>query len=407
MTVGLEGDFPPQAYGGFFASQLEVIKEEKEKGVLSSVTMKDFSKWYRNNFPGLSPVQVIKSSDFLEKEKLAVWYNSPKFRIHIVYDYNIKETAIKDLRSFHDNFQEPYYISPNRDLNLTINLPSIIDSVSNPEEEWKLQLGELENVEHLDEEVILNYKDANQIRLTKDGIKIFAKNNKTPILILKSPLLNIHKTSRDLDIRTKDHWNYPQEGLVFRDLTQEATFFLKQRKVIIALVLGSIFLLSLFILMNKKIKSKRYKFLIMGTILLLLGGIGYKWYLLNSKLYFVSQAELDSLNRLKLMPGKKIVIYDRICLQCEWHTPLMPAIFANKRNYVKKITGKEIVYNSSIFNAETRPEAKKELDRLNADYIYLVRFENYVELAPFSPGDLNIEDIYSNANTQIWRVKKN
>ena len=84
----------------------------------------------------------------------------------------------------------------------------------------------------------------------------------------------------------------------------------------------------------------------------------------------------------------------------------MPAVFANKRDYVKKITGKEIVYNSSVFNAQTREKGRKELQKLNADYIYVVRFEDYAEETPFSPGDLNIDEIYSNANAQIWRIKK-
>lgn len=131
-----------------------------------------------------------------------------------------------------------------------------------------------------------------------------------------------------------------------------------------------------------------------------------KWYLFNSRLYFINQSELDALNRLKLMNGKKIVVYDKVCLQCSYHSVNIPAIFANKRDYVKNITGKKIVYNSSIFTAKTRKEAKQELDKLNADYIYLVRFEDYRELAPFSPGDLNIEQIYSIANAQIWKVKK-
>jgi len=31
----------------------------------------------------------------------------------------------------------------------------------------------------------------------------------------------------------------------------------------------------------------------------------------------------------------------------------------------------------------------------------------YAEKIPFSPGDLNIEEVYSNANAEIWRIKKN
>jgi len=40
------------------------------------------------------------------------------------------------------------------------------------------------------------------------------------------------------------------------------------------------------------------------------------------------------------------------------------------------------------------------------DYIYVVKYGEYIEKVPFSPGDLNIEKVYENANAAIWRVKK-
>ena len=83
----------------------------------------------------------------------------------------------------------------------------------------------------------------------------------------------------------------------------------------------------------------------------------------------------------------------------------MPAVFANIRTYVSQISQKPIVYNRSIFVAEIRPLGKRQLDKLKARYIYLVKYENYTETLPFSPGDYNVELIYENANAQIWRVK--
>ncbi len=406
ITVGLEGDFLPQAYGGFFASQLDLVKAEKQLGSINIVTMKDFSNWYRNNFSVLSPVQIIQTNDFLGRRIKTIWYNSPNFRINILYNYDTKKTIIRDFRTYHDNFQEPYYISPNRDLNLSINLPSQIDSASNPEEEWTVFTEELENIDAKDEVLTLNYKNATQIKVKKDGIEIMGEFKNVPKAIVDSSQMNVKKSGKKLDIQTKFLWNYPPQGIIFRALTQEGTFFLKQKKVITGELLSILILALLVFLINKKVSSPIHKITIITILILLLGGLGYKWYLSNSKLYFVSQSELDALNRLRAMKGNRVVVYDKICLQCSWHTPLIPAVFANRRDYVRKVSGKEIIYNSSIFNAQTRPEAKKELDKLNADYIYLVRFEDYVEFAPFSPGDLNIEEIYSNANAAIWRIKK-
>lgn len=406
MTIGLEGDFPPQSYDGFFASQLEVVKQGKQNGVLRVLTMKDFSKWYMDNFPDLSPVQVIKSDDILGKKIFSVWYNSPKYRINILYNYDTKETLIRDLRTYYGNFQEPYYISPNRDLDLSINLSSVIDSASNQEEEWKLDMGELESAIQNNEEFVLKYKNSNKILLKKTGIEIFSNIKTVPNLVSESLLIDVENNSKKLNLKMKNGLMYPPEGYIFRDLTQEGTFFLKQKKVVTGLLIGTVVLFIFFRLVNRRFQNRIYKISIIVGCLLLIGALGQKWYYLNSKLYFVNQSEIDALGKLKAMKGKKVVVVDRTCLQCEWHTPVMPAVFANKRNYVKKITGKEVIYNSSIFDAKTRPEAKKELDKINADYIYLIRFEDYRELAPFSPGDLNIEEIYSNANAQIWKVKK-
>lgn len=407
ITVGLEGDFPPQTYTGtsFFISQLDVVKAENQRGSINVVTMKDFSNWYRKTFPKFSPAQIIQSDDLLGKKIKSIWYQSPNFRINIVYNYETKETKIRDFRTYHDNLQEPYYVSPNRDLNLSINIPSQIDSASNSDEEWIVFTDMLEDVESGSEEAILNYKK-HKIRLNKESIEIMGDIKSIPNLLNKSSVIDVERTLNKINLRPKMNWNFSEQGLIFRSLTQEATYFLRQRKVILSEILIVILFSSIVLFISKRRIPIFYKGIIISSVALLIIGSSYKWYLLNSKLYFVNQSELDALNRLKLMSGKKIIVFDEVCLQCSWHTANIPAIFANKRNYVKEITGKDIVYNASIFNAKTRPEAKKELDKLNADYIYLVRFEDYAELAPFSPGDLNIEEIYANANAQIWKVKK-
>lgn len=406
IIVGLEGDFPPQSYGGFFANQLDVVKTEKQLGSVKVVTMKEFSSWYRSNFPILSPVQITQTDDFLEKKIKTIWYQSPNFRINIIYNYDTKETKVRDFRTYHDGFQEPYYISPNRDLNLSINLPSQIDSASNPDEEWTMFSDRLDSVDNHDEEVTLNY-EGHKIKLTKEEIEIVGDLKDIPNLLIKSPLIDIKKSANKINLRPKARWNFPQEGLIFRALTQEGTYFLRQRKVIFSEILIILLFCGLTFFINRRRLPLSYKTVILGSTALLIIGGSFKWYLSNSRLYFVNQSELDALNRLRMMPGNKVVVYDKVCLQCSWHTLYIPAIFANKRGYVRKVTDKDIVYNSSIFNAKTRTEARQELNKLKADYIYLVRFEDYVELAPFSPGDLNIEEIYSNANAQIWRVKKN
>ena len=42
---------------------------------------------------------------------------------YLTYNYETLETKFLDLRFYFNNFEEPYYISPNRDLDLYINIP--------------------------------------------------------------------------------------------------------------------------------------------------------------------------------------------------------------------------------------------------------------------------------------------
>ena len=121
--------------------------------------------------------------------------------------------------------------------------------------------------------------------------------------------------------------------------------------------------------------------------------------------YAVPQDEVYALLYLKSLPLGRTLVYQGECLQCSWHTRLKPPVFAGIKDYVRDFSGQPIVYNSSIFNAKTPKDAGIEFKKTHAKYIYLVKFENYFEKLPFSPGDLGIEKIFSNANAEIWRVK--
>lgn len=407
ITVGLEGDYIPQTYQspGFFAGQLDVVEAEKRAGFVDVVTMRDFSNWYRSNFPDVSPAHLIQTDDFLGKNIKTIWYQSPKFRINITYNYDTKETKIRDFRTYHDNFPEPYYTSPDKDLNLSINLPSQIDSVASSDQEWMIFKDQLEGIEDSNEEKILNYKK-HRIKLTKERFEFEGQIKSIPDQLSKSALINIKKSPDKVNFKIKDKWNFSKEGLIFKALTPEGIYFLKQRKVIVSeILIFSVFIITVFFIFKSK-HSIFIKIVTIGMLSLLVVAASSKWYQSNSRLYFVNPAELDALNRLKVLPGRKIVVYDKFCLQCSWHTSFMPAIFANQRDYVGRISGKDIVYNFSVFDAKTREEGRKELIKLKADYIYAVRFEDYVEQVPFSPGDLNLEEVYSNANAQIWQIKK-
>ena len=154
------------------------------------------------------------------------------------------------------------------------------------------------------------------------------------------------------------------------------------------------------VLFKRIYKNNTFKIVIIISVSTCVFGL-----FLRMETYFVSQAELDSLLQLKAqMPGKVIVL-NSDCIRCDYHSNFRPAAFANRRAYVEKISGKPVIYNRSIFRAPDRPTGKKELEKLKAGYIYVVKYEDYVEKLPFSPGDYNLDLIYENANSQLWKIK--
>lgn len=148
ITVGLEGDLDKDIYQNQLSAHLSVVSSMEKEGKITATTMKEFSNWYRKSFPYLSPPHIIATPDLLEKErKTAIWFQTPYYRIGIVYDASVQKTYIIDLRAYQGNLYEPNYMSPNKQLNLSINLPYIIDSVIDARSTKILDLGQLKNIE--------------------------------------------------------------------------------------------------------------------------------------------------------------------------------------------------------------------------------------------------------------------
>ena len=316
VTVGLESDLGPAGYGGEFAKQMDVVAEEMKNGI-GVVTMSDFSEWYREKYPNLSPSVLLEAEDFLGSGVKAVWSQSPEYRLFYTIDPETHEITVRDLRFYNANLEEPYYYSPNRSFNLTINISAAVDEIS-----------------------------------FKEGIKK-----------LKPETKNI------IEKFAKEKFTVPLGGVLVKGLSAEAIHFFRQKKAILSLLTGK------------------------------------GWNYFNKIDYLIPQGESYALDFLSKMPSGKVMVYNNECLQCEYHTKYKPPAFANLRGYVRKYGKHPIVYNSSVIKAKTREEARKEFNKLKMKYVYLVKFESYFEQLPFSPGDLNVEKIFSNANAEIWSVK--
>lgn len=396
IVLGLEADLAPETYKGLYARQLDIIKDFELKQKVSTTTMKQFSNWYRQRFPQISPAHIIESDDLLGKKKKVVWYQSPWYRIGLLYDWDLGEIKIFDFRTYHDNFQEPYYLTPNKELELYVRLPSLIDIVQNPHSFWSIPTGG---------EVVTNGNPEQFIVSFPSGELIFGPR----LIKLDNGLVFPENLSQGSLTRYNfvDNWPYSENGLTFKDLPIQFWYFtnvenLKKPQNVRRLSVGFGILTIVFIItaVTKVYKKRKFKIvalLCLGTLTLVA--------LLKSENYWVSQAELDTLIQLKMQSDGKVVVYNQDCLRCIYHSQFRPATFANRRSYVSKVSGKKIVYNRSIFKALDRPSGRKELDKLKAKYIYVVKYENYVEKLPFSPGDYNLDLIYENSNSQLWKIK--
>lgn len=406
ITVGLEGDLDPESYQGEFANQLALISKMAESGDVSLSTMSDFALWYRKNFPMLSPSTFFESNDLLGKEKIKIfWYQSPSYRAGILYDETTQKTKMFDFRSYHKDLEEPYFVLPNKDFILSIYIPSYFDEITNPEDIWEFSLGKLLNTQKNREEVTLNFEKENKIVFSPEKITLPSSIN-APSVVKKAKSLEVSLNRNSLEIRPKENWLVGREGMLFRQLSSPATHWISTKRGIAIVFLAILFFLGV----NTSIFFSRFKIptktMVAASFILFSLFLANYWYSKNSNIYFVSQSEVDTLFRLSLLPTGKVLVYDKECLWCEYQTKYKPAIFANKRGYVKKLGKHPIIYNSKVFEAASQEEAKKEFDKLGVDYIYVVRYEDYVEKTPFSPGDLGIEKIYSNANSELWRVKR-
>lgn len=400
ITIGLEADLGPSAYYGIYAKQLDIAKTKE----VQFLTMSGFAKWYLSNFQK-TPPQTIISGDFLGSQKKVIWYQSPNYRIGLSYDGKTNQTEVFDFRVYPEDFEEPNYISPNKQLNLYIHLPSLIDKTSYYNSSWIIAKNKLTDIVKQQDNLTLKFT-AQEITFTEKNIIL--KNTETPPSYIKnSPLVTVGGLLSNLTLTPKAQYFIPKEGLVFRGLSINTSYFLKRPKIQIFIkvsVLLTILLtaLILYLQINTSLRLKIIRTLL--AVLILGGGT---WFYLNSQIYQVTQSEIDTLLKLRGLPYGKVVVFDGGCLICSFHTKYPPPIFANNRSYVENISKKPLVYNLKIFETESRSDGRKELKRIDAKYIYLTKFEDYQEALPFSPGDYSVDLIFENASAQIWKIRDN
>ncbi|OGM22984.1 hypothetical protein A2961_01125 [Candidatus Woesebacteria bacterium RIFCSPLOWO2_01_FULL_39_21] len=369
FTIGLEADLDPLAYKGVYEDQIGIIAKRQNEGQLVALSMKEFGEWFREKHPEDSPSYKIKAEN-------VVWYQSTKFRIGIRYYDNGARAQIFDFRSYHEDLVEPYFVNPNSDFQLSINVPFYIDEASDENSVWDLG------------DAVFDYFE--------DRVVIHGFIGDIPDLLASKMTLEIERNEGDLTIKPRYNWFVGKKGLLLSHLSLEAIHLLKSKKLWLLIGLSIIF--AAYIFLKKKI--------IFLIILFLAGAGSFLWYKKNTLTYYVSQDEVAALTYLSSTNGDKVLIRDDECLQCSYETPYKPAVFIDKREYVENLSSKKTVSDTRVFSESDREKAIEIFKSLNVDYVYLVRYGKYVESLPFSPGDFGVEKIFGNANTQVWRSVK-
>jgi hypothetical protein len=372
ITVGLEGDMGKDSYKGTFANHMDSVKNYLNRGMVEVLTMRDFALLHREKFGNRSSKHLIESFDLLKKNKKVFWFQNQFYRIGIEHNNDSNRTKIIDLREYYENLKEPNYLEPNKQYNLNINLPFIIDSVIKPSSATNLDLGKFERIENnslVFEKGIIQFKDK-EIVLPDETVKI------------------------------KNKFEVPESGLIYRNYSYSIPFAIRRRLpfpqeyiLIAGLVAGG---LSITFFKKKGV------FMVLGFVVLLaVGSIiispDYKFY--------ISQDEYEALNILSRLPKGNVLVYDKDCLKCNYASEFKSASMAGKKGYVNNYSRQTVSIDYNFQIAKTSADAHEILKEKNISYVYLSKYGGYIEQLPYLPQDLNLERVYINANAEIWKVK--
>lgn len=398
VTVGLEADYSPDFYSGIYSTWLDYVEGLEQEGIIIT-SMNRFAEWYRSSFRELSPSQLIQTDDLLGLVKKVFWFQNTRYRIGLLYNKESYASEVIDLRVYPEDLEEPFYKAPNKQYNLSINLPYIVDSVIDKNNTWKFNVGKLRSVEQ---------KSGNLELVFEKGKIIFSENSitaskiKIPKMILESKQLDVSDNNGVVKLSTGQNFYVDSAGLTFKDYSFNIPFTIEYKiekyKISIAIAIAILGMEVLYVVRTKKI-DKKYLLVI---VMLGIAVVGLYFLIQANKKYYVSQIEADALSVLLRFPQGKVLVYDKDCLKCSFVTPLKPAAAAGRKGYVEKYSNQPTVADFTFVTAPNSKSANKILKDLNIKYVYLAKYEGYIEYLPYPPEDIGLKRIYENANAEIW-----
>ncbi len=403
-VFGLEADLPEDVYSKSYSTQLDTLVGLANKTGMEFLTMEEFGKWFKAKFKE-TPSSLIGGSDLLNTKVRSYWYQTPEYRMGIIFNPETKSIELVDFRIYQENFQEPFYKDKVTEDNLLINIPSVVDKINDPSSVVKFDNINSFNLSYSGAGVIITLSDNKKIILKKESIVFENFSQKDLSKLLNHPYIKV-KIGDDITIQINKNFPVDKEGVKLRNLSVATIYFLIRPKIklitpiiIIASVL--LFLFTIY-LISKKHLSIFY--LLILTVAVISGA--YVTYLVLNKLshkYIISQSEYDALLHLKVKKKGVTVVEDSKCLVCATFDSTNPS-YGNIRDYVGVLSGKKLLYNNKLFGITDHKKAGEYLYKLGAKYIILSKNQGFENRLKLSPGDYKIVKIYENSISQIWEV---
>ncbi len=155
IVVGLENTYDWSKYKDEYKNQIEYLKNNKNIKVLP---LQDFSQWYIQAFPNLSPTHIISTDDSLGSDKKAVWFMNPYYRVG--WFVNKDGSVIRDIRQYVEGEEELCFQKRCDSVNFATSATRVLDEVSFGHK-WIIDSGKISNfkITNVNEKYVISYKN--------------------------------------------------------------------------------------------------------------------------------------------------------------------------------------------------------------------------------------------------------
>ena len=87
--------------------QIPLLANRFRKGEIRVETLTRSGEWFRENFPVTPPTAVTALTDYREKDRKTVWYNSRYYRTNLLWEGGA--LCIRDIHMFDQRMESDYY----------------------------------------------------------------------------------------------------------------------------------------------------------------------------------------------------------------------------------------------------------------------------------------------------------